>query len=145
MKSIKNIFIKVIVVFAICLPALSIANSQVLALNCTQPATAQEAIECGACGASSNNNCESQSLQKNGSDAATSIGGTIKRILNLMSAIVATIAVIMIVVGGARYVTSGGKQDSVAAAKTTIIYAIVGLIVVSLAQVVVHFVLNNVT
>ena len=54
-------------------------------------------------------------------------------------------AVMMIIVGGFRYITSGGASDSVSSAKNTIIYAIVGLVVVALAQFIVQFVLNRVT
>src|SRR5690242_5108286 len=62
-------------------------------------------------------------------------------IVNIFSVIVGVIAVIMIIVGGLRYITSGGDSNKVGAAKTTIIYALVGLVVVALAQLIVHFVL----
>jgi hypothetical protein len=39
------------------------------------------------------------------------------------------IAVIMIILGGIRYTTSNGDQAGVKAAKDTILYAIVGLVV----------------
>jgi hypothetical protein len=48
----------------------------------------------------------------------------------------------MIVYGGLRYVTSGGSSEGVGNAKNIIIYAIIGLIIVALAQAIVHFVLN---
>jgi hypothetical protein len=47
----------------------------------------------------------------------------------------------MIIYGGFRYVTSGGNDASVSGAKNTIIYALIGLVIVALAQVIVHFVL----
>jgi len=49
----------------------------------------------------------------------------------------------MLIFGGFRYVTSGGKQESVTSAKNTIIYAIIGLVIVALAQIIVQFVLNK--
>lgn len=64
-------------------------------------------------------------------------------IINIFSAIVGVIAVIMIIVGGLRYITSGGDANKVGAAKQTLIYAIIGLVVVALAQLIVHFVLNQ--
>lgn len=69
----------------------------------------------------------------------------IKRIINLLSVIVGVVAVIMIIVGGLRYITSGGSDTSVTGAKNTILYAIIGLIIVALAQVLVRFVLRQVT
>lgn len=65
------------------------------------------------------------------------------KVINIFSAVVGVIAVLMIIVGGLRYITSGGDSGKVSAAKTTIIYALVGLVVVALAQLIVHFVLNQ--
>ena len=67
----------------------------------------------------------------------------LKQIINYFSIIVGVIAVIMIIVGGLRYITSGGESGKVGSAKTTIIYALVGLVVVALAQLIVHFVLGQ--
>jgi len=62
-------------------------------------------------------------------------------VVNIFSFIVGIIAVIMIIIGGIKYITSGGESSNVSGAKNTIIYAIIGLIIVALAQVLVHFVL----
>jgi cytochrome bd-type quinol oxidase subunit 2 len=81
----------------------------------------------------------------NTSGGDTSISHLIKTIVNIVSIIVGAVAVLMIIVGGFRYVTSGGSAEGTKAARQTIIYAIVGLVVVALAQIIVHFVLNNVS
>ena len=78
-------------------------------------------------------------------DASTSVNSTITSIINLLSIAVGVVAVIMIIIGGFRYITSGGKQESVSGAKNTILYGIIGLIIVALAQVIVQFVLNKST
>ena len=65
------------------------------------------------------------------------------KIVNIISAIVGVVAVIMIIVGGFKYITSGGDSNNVSGAKNTIIYAIIGLVIVALAQLIVHFVLNQ--
>ena len=67
-----------------------------------------------------------------------------KKIVNFLSVIVGIVAVIMIIVGGFKYITSGGESSNVSGAKNTLIYAIVGLIIVALAQFIVRFVLSNV-
>ena len=51
----------------------------------------------------------------------------------------------MIIYGGMRYITSGGDSGKITSAKNTIIYALIGLVVVALAQFIVKFVLNKVT
>lgn len=66
-------------------------------------------------------------------------------IVNIFSIIVGIVAVIMIIVGGFKYITSGGDSGNITSAKNTIVYAVIGLVVVALAQFVVKFVLNKVT
>ncbi|MBX4197632.1 hypothetical protein KW801_03715 [Candidatus Saccharibacteria bacterium] len=51
----------------------------------------------------------------------------------------------MIIVGGFRYITSGGNPESTKSARNTILYAIIGLVVVALAQLIARFVLNAAT
>src|SRR5690349_1737871 len=55
----------------------------------------------------------------------TSLNNVIKLTINILSWVVGITAVIMIIIGGFRYVTAGGDSNSVAAAKNTIIYALV--------------------
>lgn len=79
------------------------------------------------------------------SDAVQRLNSIIRKFVNLLSAIVGVVAVIMIIVGGFRYITSGGNDTSITSAKNTILYAIIGLIIVALAQIIVHFVLHNIS
>jgi len=63
------------------------------------------------------------------------------RITNTFSIIVGAASVIMIIYGGFRYITSGGESGRVGAAKNALLYAIIGLVIVAIAQLIVHFVL----
>ncbi|HEY5550157.1 MAG TPA: pilin [Candidatus Saccharimonadales bacterium] len=67
------------------------------------------------------------------------------RIINVISVIVGVVAVIMIIYGGFRYITSGGSPEKVTGAKNTILYGLIGLIIVALAQIIVRFVLKQVS
>jgi hypothetical protein len=67
----------------------------------------------------------------------------ITQIINVFSVIVGAVAVVMIIIGGFRYVTSGGDSGKVGSAKNTILYALIGLVIVALAQVIVKFVLGK--
>lgn len=69
--------------------------------------------------------------------------GLLTTVINLFSIVVGVIAVIMIIVGGLRYITSGGDSGKVTGAKTSIIYALVGLVIVAFAQLIVHYVLGQ--
>jgi hypothetical protein len=73
----------------------------------------------------------------------TSLTTTIRNIVNLFSIIVGIVAVITVVVAGFRYVTSGGDSSKISGAKNTLIYAIVGLVIVALSQSIVRFVLSK--
>lgn len=68
------------------------------------------------------------------------IAGNVTKIFTV---VVGAISVIMIIYGGFRYITSGGASDKVGAAKNTLIYAIIGLIIVALANVIVSIVINQ--
>lgn len=70
-----------------------------------------------------------------------SIFGTIT---NIFLFVVAAISVIMIVVGGLRYVISNGDQTAVTGAKNTIFYSVIGLVVALMAYAIVNFVLTNI-
>jgi hypothetical protein len=76
---------------------------------------------------------------------ASKLNTLIKNIINIFSILVGIVAVIMIIVGGFRYITSGGDSGNVTTAKNTILYAIVGLVIVALAQFIVRFVLEKST
>ncbi len=80
-----------------------------------------------------------------GGSADVELNNLIRRIINILSIVVGLVAVVMIIVGGFRYITSGGSDTSVTSAKNTILYAIIGLIIVALAQILVRFTLSKVT
>lgn len=67
-------------------------------------------------------------------------GGIFNRITSVMLFVVGAVAVIMLIIGGIRYVVSGGDQNNVTAAKNTILYAIIGIIIALLAYAAVSFV-----
>lgn len=97
-------------------------------------------IQQGLCGGS-NLSFGSQDCTDNG--ATDKLNNIIKTIINIVSIVVGVVAVIMIVFGGLKYITSGGESSNVSSAKNTIIYAIIGLVVVALAQFIVRFVLDR--
>ena len=79
----------------------------------------------------------------NGTASTDGLFAIASNIVNLFSVVVGIIAVLMIIFGGFKYITSGGDSGNVSGAKNTLIYAIVGLVIVALAQFIVRFVLNT--
>ena len=69
--------------------------------------------------------------------------GIFQQISNTLIFLVGAIAVIMLIIGGLRYVTSNGEAASIKGAKDTITYAIIGIIVAMLSFALVSFVIGR--
>ena|SRR3989344_2488780 len=78
-------------------------------------------------------------------DPTNTFNDVLATTINIISVVVGVIAVIMIIFGGFRYVTSGGDATKVTSAKNTILYGLIGLVIVALAQIIVRFVLQQST
>lgn len=76
--------------------------------------------------------------------AGNQLGNFIKSIINILLFIIGAVAVIMIIIGGLRYVTSNGDQGQLTGAKNTILYSVVGLVVAIMAFAIVNFVVSNI-
>lgn len=101
-------------------------------------------IQSGLCnGVNLTTNTTGCDANANGQAAATRVNTLLTQIINIFSVIVGIIAVFMIIFGGLKYITSGGDSGNVSSAKNTIIYALVGLVIVALAQFIVKFVLGK--
>ncbi|MBQ3352771.1 hypothetical protein IJG89_00235 [Candidatus Saccharibacteria bacterium] len=68
--------------------------------------------------------------------------GVFKQVTNTILYIVGIIAVIMLIIGGIKYVVSGGDAKKVTDAKNTVLYAIIGLVIAFLAFAIVNFVIS---
>ena len=79
-----------------------------------------------------------------GTSTPTNANVVIKNVTNIMFFIIGAVSVIMLIYGGIRYTTSGGNANSVTAAKNTVIYSIVGLVISILAYAIVNFVVTNI-
>jgi hypothetical protein len=96
-------------------------------------------LDAGSCLNTSGTNCPAQSQTQD------SVNNVITNGINIFSAIVGVVAVVMMIFGGFRYITAGGDSGKINSAQQTIIYAVVGLVVVALAQIIVRFVLSEST
>lgn len=66
-------------------------------------------------------------------------------IINVIISISGILAVLFIIVGGVQYMTSQGDVAKIQKAKHTILYAVIGLIIVILAFAIVNFIINKTT
>ena len=68
--------------------------------------------------------------------------GVFKQVTNTILYIVGIVAVIMLIIGGIKYVISGGDSKKVTDAKNTVLYAIIGLVIAFFAYAIVNFVIS---
>lgn len=69
--------------------------------------------------------------------------GVFHQIANVLIFLVGAIAVIMLIIGGLRYVISQGDKTNVESAKNTILYAVIGIVIAILAYAIVNFVVGS--
>jgi hypothetical protein len=69
--------------------------------------------------------------------------GIITRATQVITIGAGVAAVVMMIVGGFKYITSSGDPNNVNSAKNTILYAAIGLVIALIAQAIVVFVLRK--
>ncbi len=129
-----------LIILAVALaPASTLAVPVAVSAQCTPGSpNIQDCVGQGTCLSTETADCPTE-------DPGTNANDLIADVINIFSLVVGVIAVIMIIVGGFRYITSAGNDSKVSGAKNTIMYAIIGLVIVALAQFIVRFVLDKVT
>lgn len=75
--------------------------------------------------------------------SASPINPILVRAINLVAVIAGLIAVIFIIVGGLQFIFSAGDPSKAEAARNTIIYAVVGLLVIGVARAIIGFVISR--
>jgi hypothetical protein len=113
------------------------------AIDCTDPSAGcskKEAACNGAGGAWSAHGLETGTCSS--SDSRT-VNSTLRQVMTILFYVSGSIAILMIIIGGVRYVVSAGDQSAVANAKNTVMYSVIGLVVIMVSAALVSFVLNN--
>ena len=112
--------------------AVSYLNGSAFAANCDGK-TSSECAQGGLSDLATKTNSE-QDLTK-----------MIGIILNTVYVVIGIVTVVMIIIGGVNYATSQGDSTKVKKAKDTILYGIIGLVIVLLAFAITNFVLSGIT
>ena len=135
-------FFRLLVASALTLAMLSVTSSPMAAafdiftgnsgnnpgVDCSQPGVSQSAV------------CSQDNVTKN---PLTGNGGFLSGITNIVAIVAGIAAVILLIVGGIRYITSGGDPEKVSSAKRTVTYALVGLVVIVVAQTLITYVVKR--
>lgn len=70
-------------------------------------------------------------------------GSLFENVINLVTLVTGIIAVIVIIISGIRFTTSSGDPNSLTQARNTILYTVIGLVVLLLARSIIVFVINR--
>ena len=103
--------------------------------------SAQVNVADAVCGGTSLNASATARVCPTSDTTDTTLNNVIKTVINFLSVAVGLFAVIELIYGGFRYITSGGDSGKISGAKNHLIYALLGLVIVAVAQVIVRVVL----
>lgn len=127
MKRIKTMVAGLVVALALATPVLATQSSYALFDNAK--AEACNGINLGASASCAN--------------GATGLQSVLKNVLDILTIVVGLIAVVMVIVGGLKFITSAGDAAKAASGRSTLTYAVIGLVIAALAQVIVQFVISK--
>jgi TRAP-type C4-dicarboxylate transport system permease small subunit len=72
----------------------------------------------------------------------TSISALILRVINIALAVAGLVAVLFLIIGGFRYITSAGNEETAEQAKKIITNSIIGIVIIILSFVIVRVISN---
>lgn len=96
-----------------------------------------------ACSAGGTDSAVCQEKGNGKTNPLTGSDGLLIKIANIIALIAGTVAVFIIIIGGSRYITSGGDASKVESAKSTVASAAIGLGVIASADLIISFVLSK--
>ncbi len=70
-------------------------------------------------------------------------GGIMTKAINILSLVGGVVSVIVILIGGVKFITSSGDPSGITSARNTILYAIIALVIMASAQVIVRALLSK--
>ena len=131
-KSIKKLLITVSAVGALLFPVLTPAFAGAVPVA---------NIASGICGGSNLSITPETCAPASSTD--NTLTNTIKLIVNLLTLFVGFLSVVFLIFGAFKYISSGGDSGKVTSAKSTILYALIGLAIAVVAQVIVQLVIGK--
>lgn len=87
--------------------------------------------------------CQENKPQNPSSNALYGPAGILTKVARILSIVVGIVSIFVIIIAGIRYVLASGDPNHINAARSNLIFAAIGLVVASLAQALVIFVLNK--
>ena len=76
-------------------------------------------------------------------DNPSGLGGLLSSVFTIILIILGIVAFAYLIYGGAMFLTSSGESEKVTNARNTILYSIVGIVVIALSYLIFAFVVNS--
>lgn len=86
----------------------------------------------------------SPACQSDNDDPIAGSDGVIMRVVNILSWVTGAVAILMGVYAGLKYVLANGDSNSIAGARNTILYALIGVVIFAASQLIIRFVIGTV-
>lgn len=132
MNKITSILTTLLMVIVFLVPATASAQQDLFKNVCGTGNTGQAAV------------CQDKSTTQDASNNSIfGKNGILTSAARIVTIVVGIASVIMIIVGGIRYVMSSGDSNNINGAKNTILYALIGLVVAVLAGSIIQFVISK--
>lgn len=113
----------------------------------TTPSLAYDPLS-GACSSAGGTSVTCQENTKQAAagnpNPVTGTTGVLRTATNIVAILTGIVAIIMIVISGIRYASSAGNQEKAKKARSTLIAAIIGLIIAALAWTIITFVIKKI-
>jgi hypothetical protein len=122
----KRLLIALTTLFCLLMPASALAYNP-LGSACNSSGTAKNSAACAP----------------NGSDPIAGPNGVLKKASLVIASIAGIAAIIIIIVGGLQYITSDGDPQKAASARSAIIGAGVGLVIIVGSEAIITFVVSK--
>jgi hypothetical protein len=112
-------------------------------IDCTDPTSGCSKKEAACNGSGGSWSAHGSETGTCSSSDSRTVNSTLRQVMNILFYVSGSIAILMIIIGGVRYVVSAGDQSAVTGAKNTVMYSMIGLVVIVISAALVSFVLNN--
>lgn len=127
-------------IFAVAAPAPTVSAFELFGDGCEQIAGTNTEV-CGPC--KDNPDATACKDSKDGKNPIYGPDGIIATVVNILTLIIGIAAVIVIIIAGIQYMLSTGDPTKVNNSKNAILYAVAGLVIAAMAQIIVRFIISR--
>lgn len=98
---------------------------------------------CDAAGADATLCADNDQGQSVGNNSLFGGNGILTKVARFIAIIAGIAGIVLIMIGGFKYITASGDPTNINSAKNTILYALVGMVIAAITQSIVSYVLIN--